>query len=138
MTDANKLTLEEERDIAAVIVCYGTGIDTRDWILFSTCFTDDVVAEYGDFGTWNGCDEITAAMEKMHEPIGPTLHRMSNIVIGAIPGGAKTRTYVDAILTPKEADGVFHQGLGYYDDEFVKTSTGWKIKKRRFTAVRIT
>ena len=37
---------DAEQDIAEVIVRYATGIDTRDWDLFRTCFTDDVQADY--------------------------------------------------------------------------------------------
>lgn len=130
------LTLDDEGGVAAVIVRYGTGIDTRDWALFRTCFTDDFHGDYGAHGVWTSGDEITAAMERMHAPLGPTLHRMSNIVASATLAGAKVRTYVDAILSLNGAGGAFHQAIGYYDDELVKTSGGWKIKSRRFTAVR--
>jgi DNA-binding GntR family transcriptional regulator len=135
--NTQKLSLEDERDIAAVIVRYGSGIDSRNWALFRSCFADDVHADYGQFGTWNGCEEFAAAMEKTHEPMGMTLHRMSNIVIAAIAGGAKVRTYVDAVLCAKEADGAFRQGIGYYDDELIKTGEGWRIKNRQFNSVRI-
>ena len=33
--------------ITDVLVRYATGIDTRNWPLFRTCFTDDVQADYG-------------------------------------------------------------------------------------------
>jgi hypothetical protein len=47
--------------IGEVLVRYATGIDTKDWSLFRTCFTDDVLADYGDIGVWNG-DAITEYM----------------------------------------------------------------------------
>ena len=51
---------------------------------------------------------------------------------------AIARTYVDALLTPKEDGGVTHRGVGYYDDDLVKTADGWRISHRRFIAVQIT
>ena len=43
--------------ITDVLVRYATGIDTKDWSLFRTRFTDDVHADYGsDVGEWNDVD----------------------------------------------------------------------------------
>jgi hypothetical protein len=130
-------TITDEREIAAVLLRYATGIDRRDWKLFRTCFTDDVLAEYGDFGTWRSAAEITAFMEHAHAELGATLHRISNFVIEAKGAGASARSYVDALLMPGAAGGEVHQGIGYYDDELVHTPQGWRIKRRRFVAVRI-
>jgi hypothetical protein len=132
------LSLQDHHDITQVIYRYGTGIDTRDWALFETCFTADVVAEYGAFGTWRSSAEITAFMREVHLAVGATLHRMSNMVISAEGDGAKSRTYVDALLMPLEDGGDVHRGIGYYDDTLVKTDAGWKIAKRRFVSVRLT
>jgi hypothetical protein len=135
-TNTGALSAEDEHRIASVTVRYATGIDRRDWALFRTCFTDDLQADYGEFGVWSSAEAITRAMEEMHLPFGPTLHRMSNTAPLAVPGGATARTYVDVILTPKETGGVITQAAGYYDDELVKSAAGWRIKKRRFTLVR--
>jgi hypothetical protein len=134
----NELTPDDERQIAATLVRYATGIDSRDWALFRTCFAEGLHANYGDFGVWTSAAEIAEAMERMHAAVGPTLHRMTNIVASAIAGGAKVRSYVDVILLPKEPDGPTRQGCGYYDDEFVKTDDGWKIRRRKYTSIRLT
>ena len=134
---AELLSLEDERAVAAVILRYGTGIDTRDWALFRSCFTDDFQADYGVFGGWNSGDDITQAMEQMHAPLGLTLHRITNIVASAVPGGAKVRSYVDAILTTGVPGEAPKQGIGFYEDELVTTVQGWKIRRRRFVAVHL-
>jgi hypothetical protein len=36
-----------------------------------------------------------------------------------------------------EVNGEPRQGIGYYDDEWSKTSDGWKIRRRRFTLIRL-
>ena len=117
-----------------VLVRYATAIDTRDWDLFRTCFTDDVDADYGDIGHWHGVDEITDWMAATHEPCGHTLHRITNVVVDEHEDRATARAYVEAlVLFGDNAQGV--RASGYYDDELVLEAGGWKIRKRTFTTV---
>jgi len=130
------------QDVADVLVRYATGIDGRDWDLFRSCFTEDCAADYGDIGAWHGADEITAWMREVHEACGPTLHRITNIVVTATDGDGgggdrvTARSYVDGlVMFPDGQAGT--RADGYYDDELVATGEGWKIARRRFTAVLI-
>jgi hypothetical protein len=127
----------DEQAIIALLTRYATGIDRRDWALFQSCFTDDARIDYGTFGQWSSGAEITAFMREAHDGMGQTLHRLSNFVISAQGNSAVARTYVDALLMPGEAGGDVHRGVGFYDDELLKTGQGWRIRFRRFTAVRI-
>ena len=131
------LSIEDERAIAAVLVRYATAVDRREWSLFKTCFMDDFVGDYGELKRWSGADEITKYMIDVHVPFGLTLHRITNIVVEASAGGAVARSYVDAILMPRESGGPGRHAAGFYDDEFVKDRNEWRIKKRKFTPVRI-
>jgi hypothetical protein len=75
-------------------------------------------------------------MEQTHAMAGHTLHRLTNQVITVDGDSAQARTYVDAlIMMADNKSGV--NGIGYYDDELVRTHTGWRIARRRFTAVRV-
>jgi 3-phenylpropionate/cinnamic acid dioxygenase small subunit len=138
MAHAVDLSQQDEREIREVLLRYAGGIDRRDWSAFATCFADDFVGDYGSFGCWTGAQQITEQMRAMHTPLGPTLHRLSNIQIWQQEGVTRSRTYVDALLMPAEAGGDPRQGVGYYDDEWGRTSGGWKIRRRRFTSVRLT
>ena len=115
-----------------VLVRYATAIDTRDWDLFRTCFTDDVDADYGDIGHWHGVDEITQWMRETHEPCGHTLHRITNISVSEDGGTASSRAYVDALVL-FGSGGV--RAAGFYDDSFVLEADGWRISRRVFTSV---
>jgi hypothetical protein len=131
------LTVEDERQITGVILNYATGIDRRDYVLFRSCFTDDIEADYGaGGGAFTTADQLTDHMEKMHRDLGLTLHRNTNIVITAVNGGAEARTYVDALLMTTTGTLAVNPA-GYYDDFLVSTHKGWKIKKRKFTLVRL-
>lgn len=127
---------EDRLDIVDVLVRYATGIDRRDWPLFRTVFTDDCVLDYGEIGKWNGVDAVTEFMDQVHAMAGHTLHRLSNHAIVVDGDTATARTYVDSLIMAQDnSSGV--NGIGFYDDELVRTTAGWQIARRQFTAVRI-
>jgi 3-phenylpropionate/cinnamic acid dioxygenase small subunit len=124
------------QDVADVLVRYASGIDGRDWELLRSCFTPDCDADYGVIGRWRSADDITEWMRATHEPLGPTLHRITNQAVQAAGEGdrAAARCYVEAlVMMPDGVTGT--RATGYYDDELVKTDAGWKIARRRFTTV---
>jgi hypothetical protein len=131
------LTPADEREIVALLTRYATGIDTRNWPLFESCFAADARTDYGAFGRWTSAAQITAFMRDAHAEVGLTLHRLSNFVVTAEGEGAGARSYIDALLMPISPGGDIHRGVGFYDDELTKTVLGWKIQRRRFTAVQI-
>ncbi|KFL47536.1 nuclear transport factor 2 family protein [Sphingobium sp. SA2] len=129
------LSADDERAIHHLLMRYATGIDTRDWPLFRTCFARDCEADYGRFGRWRGPREITEYMEGAHRHMGATLHRISNIVVESCNDEIVARSYVDAILMD-QIQGVTHRATGYYDDCLIRTSAGWRISRRKFTMVK--
>ena len=127
---------EVRQDVADLLVRYAAGIDGRDWKLLRSCFTDDCIADYGDVGRWKSGDEITDWMRKTHEPLGHTLHRITNQAVAREGDTVTARSYVDAlVLAPDNLRGV--QAAGTYDDVLVRTDGGWKIVRRRYTMVRM-
>lgn len=120
--------MTDRDDIVDVLVRYATGIDSRDWALFRTCFTDDARFDYGGIGTWDNPDAITEYMRKSHS--GPSLHRLSNFVVDVDGDRAATRTYVDAKVMGPKGFGVVHT-FGWYDDELTRNPDGWRIAFRR-------
>lgn len=127
---------EDRQDITEVLLRYATGIDRRDWALFRTVFTDDCELDYGEIGVWKGVDAVTEFMQQAHALAGHTMHRLTNQVITVDGDEAQARTYVDAlIMVGDNKSGV--NGIGYYDDDMVRTDDGWRIARRRFTAVRV-
>ena len=127
---------QDREDIAAVGLCYATGIDRRDWTLFHSIFTDDCELDYGEIGAFKGADAVTEFMRQAHALAGHTMHRLTNQVITVDGDSAQARTYVDAlIMLADNSSGV--NAAGFYDDEFVRTEKGWQIARRRFIQVRV-
>ncbi len=121
-------------EIADVLLRYTVGIDRRDWKLFRTCFTDLCTVDYGDFGAWQGADALTAAFDEMHKPFGHTMHSLTNLDIRVDGDRAEARSYVNAVIIVPGMAGGF-QTYGYYDDEIVRTASGWRIERRVLTNV---
>ena len=124
-------------EVSAVLVRYASGIDRRDWALFRSCFTPECTIDYGEIGKWKSVEEITTFMVAVHEDCGYTLHRISNVAVEPVPGGAHARSYVDAVIMgPDNRDGF--RALGFYEDRLVYSNgPGWQIADRTFTTVHL-
>jgi 3-phenylpropionate/cinnamic acid dioxygenase small subunit len=126
-------SLDVRSAVTDVLFRYATGIDSRNWVLLRSCFRDDCDADYGDIGHWRSADEITAWMSQTHDPLGPTLHRITNVTMADSERGVSTRCYVHGIITLPDRSAIHAYGL--YDDVIVSRRDGWKIARRRFTSV---
>jgi 3-phenylpropionate/cinnamic acid dioxygenase small subunit len=128
--------LQDRQDISDLLIRYATGIDRRDWDLFRTVFTPDCQLDYGQIGSWDGVEAVTAFMDVAHAGAGHLLHRITNQVIDLDGDRATARSYVDVwVMAADNASGV--NASGFYDDEIVRTGDGWRIARRKFTSVRI-
>jgi len=132
MTLKRRIIDRETREaVTDLLIRYATGIDVRDWDLLRSCFTEDCDADYGDIGHWHGRDEITAWMSATHDPLGPTLHRITNVSMTHDTGLVRTRCYVHAVIVLPDRSATVHT-YGCYEDELVDTPAGWRIARRRF------
>lgn len=125
-----------KQDIAEVLVRYATGVDTRDWELFRTCFTADCHVDYEGIAVWEDVDAITEYMTDVHADMGHTLHRMSNQAIVVDGDRATARSHVDAVLIAADGRGGL-QAIGFYEDDLVRQDDGWRIARRRLTMAHV-
>ncbi|MEX0665975.1 MAG: nuclear transport factor 2 family protein [Acidimicrobiia bacterium] len=127
----------DREQIHDVLVRYATGIDTKSWPLFRTCFTADVHADYGDTGVWDGVDAITEYMTGAHEHMIATQHMMSNFVIDVDGDTASAASYVHVVLTLTEDPLRWVEAVGHYADELVRAADGWRICNRTYSMTRL-
>jgi hypothetical protein len=121
----------DKEQIAEVLIRYATGIDSKDWPLLRSCWTDEIDVDYQQLGRFTSADALTDVMRQLHENMGPTYHRMSNFVIAVDGGRATVRSYVQAVLMLQPDDSTnWVDALGHYDDVFVRTADGWRISER--------
>jgi hypothetical protein len=128
----------DKEQIVEVLVRYATGIDSKDWPLLRTCWTEDVDADYGEVGRFAGADAITDLMKQLHDTMGPTYHRLTNFAVTVEGERATARSYVHAVLQAVPHDAAsWVEALGHYDDELIRTADGWRIARRATSIARV-
>jgi SnoaL-like domain len=131
--------MSDEQAIQRVLVRYATAVDTRDWELLRSCFTEDAHCDYGDVGKWSSAEEICQFMDAAHIGFGSTNHMLSNFAIDVDANGetARSRAYVHAVLALLGDSGVWFDVVGGYEDVLIRTSQGWQISERTFRTTRM-
>lgn len=136
MTTTNPVDAQLQADVVDAVTRYATGLDTRDWDLFHSAFTDDAAIDYGPLmGSFTSAADFTAYMREAHAPAGLSVHRMTNVVVRVDGDTITARTYGDALLQYREDPSTYDHSAGYYDDVLVRTPNGLKIASRTTTTV---
>ena len=115
-----------------MLVRYTRAIDTRDWDLFRTCFADDVAADYGDIGSWEGVEALTAFMVSAHAGMGRTQHTLSEIVIDIEGEWSRSVASVHAVTELASGPDEWIDTVGTYEDRLHRVTGGWRITGRVF------
>lgn len=111
---------------------YATGIDTRDWALYRSIFSDTVDI---DFSSYSGrpaatmtADAWVGGVQPLFTGLAATQHSMTNPRVEVEGDQAILRMYMQAehILDHDDPTGWFTIG-GYYTDRAVRTGAGWKL-----------
>jgi uncharacterized protein (TIGR02246 family) len=121
---------DAEREIRALVARYFAALDTRDFDLLRTCFTEDADAEYQD-GAWSlrGRDEIVAKLEIVKQ-MRSSIHLTGAVACEVDGFGAKGTVFAVAWLDREQPKGVAMRGLRY-DDRYREDSGQWRIEGRR-------
>lgn len=124
---------DDRSEILETVYCYATGVDTKDWALYRSIFTDEVEI---DFSSWDPnnlarrlrADEWVAGVKVVFTGLDATQHSMTNPRVAIEGEHATCIMYMQAahFLHNNEGDPEFTLG-GYYTDRLVRTSSGWKL-----------
>ena len=127
------LDFETYNAITRRVYEYAYGIDTRDWSLYRSLFTDQISM---DFSSYNGnppaqlaADDWVANCKLLFTGLDATQHVMSNPLVDLSGGEARCRMYMQAehFLITDQGDNSYVLG-GYYDDVLVETDAGWRVQ----------
>ncbi|MEV0360649.1 nuclear transport factor 2 family protein [Nocardia sp. NPDC050697] len=117
--------------ITQLINLYGLAVDTQRWELFEGIFTTDVDADYGEASHWTDLAQFTSDFAAFHDPFDSTQHTMSTHVVRV--DGDRARSFCNGTwrLIRKAVDGSpLWDGSGWYDDRWVRTAEGWRLRHR--------
>jgi hypothetical protein len=134
--DSTKLQeMCDRTEISEVVYRYATGIDSKDWMLFGTCFTDPMEADMTatllataapqqfPLERWRRVTERTLSRWSR------TQHYMSNLTIKVNGDRAQCVAYLQAKhYRPDDPQGKEPYNMGgYYTFQFTRTPDGWKV-----------
>ncbi|HWU67418.1 MAG TPA: nuclear transport factor 2 family protein [Stenotrophobium sp.] len=125
--------LEDREVICALKSAYLAACDAKDPKAMRACFADGPVRiDYGVIGTFDNADALVAIftqmachdyMVEMHHGVNPQI-----TLIGDKRAKGHWGLHYQLINTQEKK---LTQLGAYYDDEYVKTASGWKIEATR-------
>jgi SnoaL-like domain len=127
------MSAAEKSDVAETVYRYALGIDTRDWPLYRSIFTDEIAIDFfsynGQPGVRMSADVWVQRLQKQFTGLAATQHTMTNPMVDFIDADhARCRMYMQAhhVLDPNDAASWYTIG-GYYDDVLIRESGTWQI-----------
>jgi SnoaL-like domain len=130
--------LIDRAEIHDALMTYATGIDSRDWTLYRSLFTEEIDI---DFSSWSGdpggtmkADDWVAGVKAVISGFDGTQHLLANEVITLNGDEAVVVPYMQAHHY-LNLDGEHHlQSIGgYYRHLMVRTIDGWKSRSCTLT-----
>ena len=133
MDDATQ-QVKDQHDIIDVMNQYTTALDTRNWEMLEATMTPDGQADFGNLAGVGILDSPQALVDlcrKSLQDLKATQHLQGNYAVTVSGDTAQASCYLQA--------NHFADGLpggdefvvwAKYRDDFVRTDSGWKIKKR--------
>lgn len=123
--------LEKEK-IRKVKLLYSHLMDSGQIDALADLFTEDALCEFGEYGNWNGREEIRTNYHGVFDGQNQfsAMHHIANHYIDLTgPDTAKGRSYLLDVMTTAEADGQPIVWFGLYDEEYRKVDGKWLISK---------
>jgi len=126
---AAALAFLDREAAAAVVTCYASALDARDWAAYRALFIKEIAIDYGAIGSLTSAvaaDEWTNRCKAL-EGFDATAHRLHNIV-ATIDGDRATVTSVVDAAHFVAVDGQALMGdlIGHYTHHLVRAD-GWKV-----------
>ncbi|OHV04705.1 nuclear transport factor 2 family protein [Mycobacterium talmoniae] len=114
--------------IAALLASYARAVDTKDWALYRSVFTDDAVIDYTSAGAIAGPrDEVADWLSAGFAAIEMSMHYITNIESEVDGDTARVRAMFYNPMQLPGVDGLSYCG-GYYHHQLVRTGDGWRSR----------
>ena len=118
----------DKLEIGEQLARYARGVDTKDWDLWRSVFTDDAIVDYSQSGVMCGSrDEVSAFLAEAFATIPWATHHITNVEIDLDGDTARVRAMFYNPMQIPGVEGSSSTG-GYYHHEFVRTVEGWKSR----------
>lgn len=122
----------DELEMTTLLNKYARAVDTKDWDLYRSVFTDDAHIDYSSAGAAAGPrDEVAAWLEQGFGAIPMSMHYITNVEVLDLDGDvAKVRAM---FYNPMQLPGMAELSYcgGYYHHELTRTADGWRSRSLR-------
>ncbi|CDP83459.1 hypothetical protein BN975_01014 [Mycolicibacterium farcinogenes] len=118
--------------ISALLYRYARAVDSKDWELYRSVFTEDARIDYSSAGAVVGTrDDVVEWFAANFGVIPWSMHYITNIEI--LESDAETATVRAMFYNPMQLPGMPEMSAcgGYYHHELVRTADGWRSRSLR-------
>ncbi|HEY9266882.1 MAG TPA: nuclear transport factor 2 family protein [Mycobacterium sp.] len=123
--------ISDRLEIEALLNKYARAVDTRDWDLWRSLFTDDAMVDYSSAGAIAGTrDEVAEWLEQALGAMQMMQHFISNVEAEISGDTAQVRAMFYNPMQLPGMDELSYCG-GYYHHTLVRTSDGWRSRALR-------
>lgn len=122
----------DELQIQALLHRYARAVDSKDWELYRSVFTDDARIDYSSAGAVVGTrDEVVDWFAANFGVIPWSMHYITNVEI--LESDGDTATVRAMFYNPMQLPGMAEMSAcgGYYHHELVRTPDGWRSRSLR-------
>jgi len=121
-------TLADRLEINDLLTRYAHSVDSKNWTLYRSVFTDDAFIDYESAGGIKGTrEEVADWLEKTMAGFPMTQHLISNIDVTINGDAASVRAmFYNPMGMP--SGKTFWCG-GFYNHSLVRTADGWKSQR---------
>lgn len=126
------MDLSEHSEISALLYRYARAVDSKDWELYRSVFTEDAHIDYSSAGAVVGTrDDVVDWFAANFGVIPWSMHYITNIEI--LDGDGDTATVRAMFYNPMQLPGMSEMSAcgGYYHHELVRTPDGWRSHSLR-------
>src|SRR5664279_1140616 len=98
--------VSDQLEVSNLLTRYALGLDSRDWELLASCFTDDGVADFGEMGgVHNGSDALVAFCRGVLSGLDASQHLVGSVSIECHGDEGSSVCYFQAQHVYKGAEG---------------------------------
>jgi hypothetical protein len=125
-------SLEDRVAVLETVYKYALGIDTRDWGLYRSIFTDEIEVDFSSYDAQTvgrlKADDWVERLKPLFSGLAATQHIMTNPIVTFDKEGATCRIYMQAEHFLDAYDGSTSYAIGgYYTDRLVRHNNQWLI-----------
>ena len=129
MSDLQQVS--DQLEINALLARYARAVDSKDWELYRSVFTDDAAIDYTSAGAIAGSrDEVADWLSTAFATIPWSMHHITNVEVELAGDAAQvTAMFYNPMQLPGMAEPSYCGG--YYHHELVRTPHGWRSRQLR-------